>query len=237
MFNSLIIGQGEIGRAVKEVISGYDKVDTYDIIQEEPLTFDTSTDILHICFPYTDDFIDQVRKYVKDVKPWHVVIWSTVPIGTTGEIKGAVHTPVEGRHPNIARSIRDSVRWIGTEDETEGRFIELYFKNMMLRPRLIDDSLFTEALKLLSTTEYGVNIEFARYKKHVADSIGMDFELAKEWNRDYNKLYRNIGMAEKFQKYILDAPTGPKGGHCVTANAQILQEQYPNDLVKIVGEI
>ena len=235
--NSLIIGQGEIGKAVKEVLGGHDKVSTYDSAQDNSFTFDVDTDILHICFPYSNEFIDQVKYYIKESKPWHVVIWSTVPIGTTGMIRGAVHSPVEGRHPNLARSIKDSTRWIGTENEDEGKFFEAYFKSLMLNPRLVPDSLFTEALKLLSTTEYGVNIEFARYKQRIADSIGMDYNLAKEWNRDYNKLYRNLGASEKFQKYVLDAPLGPKGGHCVTPNARILFEQFPDELVKIVGEI
>lgn len=233
--NSLIIGRGEIGKAVENVILRTDRVSTYDKTDDDR-AFELSPDILHICFPYSEEFIEQVEAYIEAFKPWHVIIWSTVPIGTTKEIKGAVHSPVEGRHPLLTESIRNMCRWVGTNDEVEGEFYRSYFREIGLAVRLVSCSDFTEALKLLSTTEYGVNIEFARYKKQVADSIGMDFELTKDWNKDYNKLYHNLGM-DWAQKYILDTPTGAKGGHCVTPNARLLYDQFPDELVKIVGEM
>lgn len=232
---SLIIGLGEIGKAVQEVIGNYDEVSTYDInLPEESISSDI--DILHICFPYSEEFVQFVKEYVALFKPWHIVVWATVPIGTTKQIKGAIHSPVEGRHPELARSIKDMSRWIGANNKTEGEFFSGYFIRMYIHTRVVESSDFTEALKLLSTTEYGVNIEFARYKKQVAAGIGMDFDLTKEWNRDYNKLYHNLGM-DWAQKYVLDAPVGTKGGHCVTPNAKLLYEQFPDELVKIVGEM
>ena len=233
--NSLIIGNGQIGRAVREVITANDEVITYDK-NDDNFEFKVNPDILHICFPYSEKFIEEVKWYIQGVKPWHVIIWSTVPIGTTKKIRGAVHSPVEGTHPRLARSIKNSVKWIGANDEGETEFFERYFKDLFIRTKLVNSSDFTEALKLLSTTEYGVNIEFARYKKRVADAINMNYELTKEWNQHYNKLYHNLGI-DWAQKYVLDAPVGPKGGHCVTPNAQLLYEQYPDELVKIVGEI
>jgi hypothetical protein len=58
----------------------------------------------------------------------------------------------------------------------------------------------------------------------------------KQWNLDYNELYKRLGM-NQFQKFILDAPEGPKGGHCVTPNAKLLYGQYPDEQVKVVGEL
>lgn len=226
---SLIAGYGEIGRAVGEVIGKHEHTDI------EYITSGTY-DVLHICFPYDDLFLSEVERYRAIYQPKHVVIYSTVPIGTTRQIPGAVHSPVEGKHPNLAQSIREMVRWIGADDEIEGKFFNAYFAATGLQTRLVPSSQFTEALKLLSTTEYGVNIEFARYKQFVADSLGMDYELCKEFNREYNRLYRALGL-DQFQKYVLDAPDGPKGGHCVTPNARLLNDQYPNELVKIVGEL
>lgn len=235
MASSLIVGMGEIGRAVREVITSNDKVVTYDKTDDD-FYFDVNPDILHICFPYSEVFLEEVSWYIDGVKPWHVIIWSTVPIGTTKQIKGAVHSPVEGKHPQIATSIKNSTRWLGANDLIEGEFFANYFKMLFMKTKVIYDSDHTEALKLLSTTEYGLNIEFARYKKQVANKIGMDYQLTKEWNRDYNKLYHNLHM-DWAQKYVLDAPSGPKGGHCVTPNAQFLHDQYPDELVRIVGEL
>lgn len=232
---SLIVGLGEIGKAVQEVIGEHDEVMTYDIKEHDPLIH-TDCDIMHVCFPYNDEFVKNVKDYIKLFKPWHVIIWATVPIGTTKQIDGVIHSPVEGRHPKLGRSIKDMTRWIGANDAAEGEFFSSYFTRMYMKTRIVESSDYTEALKLLSTTEYGVNIEFARYKKVVTDSLGMDFKLTKEWNRDYNKLYHNLDM-DWAQKYILDAPQGAKGGHCVTPNARLLYEQFPDELVKIVGEM
>lgn len=229
---SLVIGYGEIGKAVGAIVGEHDFLDPVILHSTE-----SEYDVIHICFPYSKGFTTYVSEYIKSYNPKHIAIWSTVPLGTTIRIPGAVHTPVEGKHPDLELSIRYMERWIGYNDKDEGLFFNKYFQDLGLNTRMIRNSDFTEVLKLLSTTEYGINIEFARYKKHVADEIGMDYQLMKDFNTEYNKLYRNLGLDKRFQKYVLDAPDGPKGGHCITPNAQLLNEQFPNEMVKIVGEL
>lgn len=229
---SIIIGHGEIGKAVHEIIGEAFIVDK----KLHPDTRGVKIDIMHVCIPYSSKFISDILAYEVKYKPKHIIIYSTVAIGTTRFIKRAVHSPIEGKHPELAQSIRDMKRWIGTNSKVQGDFFAAYFRKLNIVPRIVNNSDHTEALKLLSTTEYGINIEFARYKKKVADEIGMKFGLTKKWNKDYNKLYHNLGL-DWAQKYILDAPAGPKGGHCVTPNARILYQHYPDELVKIVGEL
>lgn len=230
--NSLIIGYGEIGKAVGAIIGDHKVIDL-GMLKPEPM----DVDIMHICFPYTDAFIEQLKAYIGEWQPKHVVIYSTLPIGTSKKLPGLVHSPVEGKHPELEHSVRTMERWIGYNDKQEGLFFNAYFIGCGLKTKLVENTDCTEALKLLSTTEYGVNIEFARYKQQVADAIGMDYQLTKDWNESYNRLYKDLGMEKRFQKYVLDAPTGPKGGHCVTPNARLLDQQFPNDMVKIVGEL
>lgn len=231
--SEVIVGFGEIGRAVAAVLREPAGVVDPGQKMDNDLR---NVDVMHVCFPYSEGFITYVKTYIKRFKPEHVIIWSTLPIGTTRRIPGAVHSPVEGVHPELALSIRSMVRWVGANDRSEGIFFAEYFLGLFMKPRVVNNSDFTEALKLLSTTEYGINIEFARYKKQVADDIGMNYEMTKEWNQDYNRLYHNLGM-DWANKYVLDAPEGKKGGHCVTPNALLLYKQYPDELVKIVGEI
>ena len=231
--NSLIVGFGEIGKAVAEVIVGSDRVDTYDKTDDD-LVFSTSTDILHICFPYSEEFVEQVKWYIDAVKPWHVIIWSTVPIGTTKQVKGAVHSPIEGVHPRLASSIKQMVRWIGANDD-EGLFFENYFKKLFINTKLVKSSAYTEFLKLRSTAKYGINLVWTDYEAGIAEELGMDFELLKDFDRDYNKLYHNLDM-DWVHRYILSPPKGRIGGHCVVPNARLLDEQFPNDLLKMIGE-
>jgi len=232
--NSIVIGMGQIGTAVKAVTESQHSFDSAKGAWE----YVVGVDVMHVCIPYSEDFEAALRGYAELVKPKHVAVWSTVPIGTCGHIDTRiVHTPVEGKHPDLELSIRHMERWIGANDGEEGRWFSQYFHHLGLKTKVLTATRFTEALKLLSTTEYGVNIEFARYKKQVADSLGMDYKLAKEWNVEYNKLYQNLGFGAVYQKYVLDAPEGPKGGHCVTPNARLLEEQHPNEMVRIVGEM
>lgn len=235
--NHVICGYGEIGQAVYEIIESEKDVTIAVIdpkVQNDVLE---SVDIMHICFPYELGFVADVLGYVKEFKPEHIIIYSTTPIGITKKIKGAVHSPVEGKHPDLALSIRQMERWIGFNDREEGQFFRNFFHDLGLRTRLIENTDFSEVLKLLSTSEYGINIAFADYKAEVAEKIGMDFELTKEWNREYNKLYRNLGEEKRFQKYVLDAPNGRIGGHCVTQNAELLNDDYPDELLDVIIEM
>lgn len=235
----LIVGLGEIGHAVMETLThaGHE-IYTYDNRDTESLGEIVQPDVLHICFPYSDDFEQFVQGYINFYRPKHTIIYSTLPIGTTRRIgRKVIHSPIEGKHPELALSVHLMERWIGYNSRREANFFSSLFEDLGLRIKLVKNSDHTEALKLLSTTEYGINIEFARYKKQVADAIGMDYQLTKDWNEEYNRLYQSLGMGKQYQKFVLDAPEGPKGGHCVVPNARLLAQQCPNELVTIVGEL
>lgn len=229
--NFLIIGMGEVGQGLFKVLSSKYTTLARD---KDPLIITQKIDVLHIAIPYSDQFSIHVGNYISLYKPKLTIIYSSVPIGTSEKL-GAVHSPVEGKHPAIGLSIQNSARWIGSTDEKKLQLASKLWEKIV-PVRTLPSADFTEALKLLSTTEYGINIEFARYKKKVADAIGMDYVATKQWNLDYNNLYQRVGMPWA-SKYILDAPEGPKGGHCVTPNAKLLYEQYPDEIVKIVGEL
>lgn len=238
----ILIGNGQIGHAVFEVfLSNQQRVDIVDKkwvlddpVIKEAMGFKNSYDIMLVTIPYSDDFVQIVKDYQKQFNPKATIIFSTVAIGTTRQIPNAVHSPVEGRHPDLAESIRKMQRFIGGISQ-----IPLYNWNVIVdffRPairsipmyyQIVDNSEHTEALKLMSTSLYGLNIEFARYRKEVADAIGMDYELVKAFDKAYNELYKELGL-EQFQRYILDPPEGNLGGHCVTSNSKILNKQFPS---------
>jgi hypothetical protein len=183
-------------------------------------------DMMFVAIPYTDKFVDIVADYQKKYEPKNIIIFSTVAIGTCDKL-GAVHSPVEGMHPNLANSIKTATRWLGGECK---EFLDL-LSMAKIKYKQVAEPKYTEFLKLRSTSLYGLNIEFARYGKKVADEIGMEFEFIKDFDRDYNRLYQNLGKTE-YHRYILNPPTGKIGGHCVVPNAKILDEQYPDEFLK-----
>jgi hypothetical protein len=231
--SDLILGYGQIGQAVQEAVCP----DAHIYDPKRRNGRGASPDVMHVCFPYSDKFVRQVNDYIIRYEPDYVAIWSTVPIGTTKKIKWkAIHTPIEGKHPKLASSIKLMTRWIGYNDKPTANFFLEYFNQRRIQTRIVKNTNHTEALKLLSTTEYGLNIAFADYKAYVAESLNMDYELTKQWNRDYNQLYKELGLRQ-FQKFILDAPNGFIGGHCIVPNAKLLGEQFPDDLVSKVIEM
>ena len=230
----LIVGQGEIGKAVREAVCPDASV--YDLNGGVDGDFSHDYDVMHVCFPFSEDFVRFVGEYMDRWKPKYVAIWSTVPIGTTKACGlNVVHTPVEGKHPKLAKSIKLMPRWVGYNQPSTRDFFSEYFEGKGFEARLVENSDCTEALKLLSTTEYGVNLVYADYKKRVADAIGMDYELTKSWNTDYNELYQQLEMPQ-FQKFVLDPPNGVIGGHCVRENSILLNTQFHDILLdRIIG--
>lgn len=235
---SIIVGGGQIGHAVAEIISRTDEVTIYDSGRNNEPPIIKGVDIIHVCFPYTEEekFIKSVDYYIQKYQTRHVIIWSTVAIGVTKKIRGAVHSPVEGRHPKLASSIRSMTRWIGYNRFEDGTYFENYFKSLQFSIHAVSNSDFTEFLKLRSTSKFGINLAWADYEAAVAQQLGMDFNLVKDFDRDYNKLYHNLGM-EWAQRYIVDAPNGKIGGHCVVPNAELLDEQFPSDMLKKIKEM
>lgn len=226
--NHLVIGMGQIGSAVATVLlgGGYD-VSMADIATER---LDKTIDVLHICFGYSDEFVQEVKKYQKAYQPRLIIIYSTVPIGTTKCVKSAVHSPVEGKHPRLSHSIKVGLRFIGYNDNQD----KVLAQNIW-RPITVCESLpnsdWTEFLKLASTSKYGINIVWADYMANVAGQLEMPYNYVKDWDKAYNELYGKLKMKHN-RKFVLDPPDGKIGGHCVVPNAELLDNQFPHCMLK-----
>jgi hypothetical protein len=224
---ALLMGFGEIGKGVYEVFQHVHEIHILDPKYPSYLPVELDFDILLVAIPYSDHFVEAVTTTKEQYNIDAAIIFSTVAIGTTSKIPGAVHSPVEGKHPHLATSIRKMERWVGGESPKANFF----FRKAGINPKVVEKPEFTEFLKLRSTSLYGVNIEFARYSKQVCDDLGMDFHFVQAFDVDYNELYQNLGMPQ-YQRYILDAPEGVIGGHCIVGNSKILDAQYPSVFLK-----
>ena len=93
----LVIGLGEVGTAISNILN-CDGIDAGDANSQD-------YEMLHICFPYSDAFVESVKAYKRIYKSEYVVVHSTVPVGTC-DAEGWVHSPVRGVHPNLEEGIR-----------------------------------------------------------------------------------------------------------------------------------
>ena len=228
MYNCVLVGYGEIGKSVFETFSKFHDIAVHDLDKGKDATKKvTNTDILLVAIPFSNDFVDIIKEYQEKFRPGTTIIFSTIPIGTCA-LLGAVHCPVEGKHPNLAKSIRETDKWLGGESECAKTFLtEAGFKVIE-----VEKPDYTEFLKMQSTTNYGLMIEYARYVGACCDQIGLDYELVKKFNGWYNTLYADVLVMPGIKRYILDVPTGDIGGHCVVPNAKLLDDIFPSPLLK-----
>lgn len=215
MDNHLVIGLGQVGSAIQKILqcSGHDaKTDARSSIPD--------ADVIHICFPYSDKFVEYVSQYHKETGAKHVVIHSTVPVGTC-DTNGWIHSPVRGIHPNLEEGIRTFVKYfggVGAYDAAKA------FHLMGVRVIYVDRAAETEAMKLWDTTIYGWNILIEKAIKKYCKDRGLSFNTVyTSPNQTYNEGYRALSHPE-YQKYVLEHVEGPIGGHCVRQNWDLLDD-------------
>jgi len=214
---SLIIGAGEVGTALRKIIGGA-------IRDKEYLA--GHFDIIHICFPYSDKFIDAVKSYQQEYTPKHTVIHSTVPVGTSRQL-GAIHSPIRGKHPNLEEGIRVLVKFVGGEDVDD---VADWFRGFGLRVYICRKPETTELLKLLSTYYYKRCIEFCKEAEKLCERFDVPFaEAYTIANQTYNEGYEKLGMKE-YIRPILQPLQKEIGGHCIEVNYNLLTGKDIHDL-------
>jgi len=214
--NSLIIGAGEVGKALHRVLLNHHAI---FIRGEEELDFlaGFSPEIIHICFPYSDKFVEQVKAYQKQYKPRYTVIHSTVPIGTS-KICKAYHSPIRGVHPNLEGGIITFVKYLAPKSDE----LKEYFEKANIEIKMIDKPENTEALKLWSTTQYKRFIDLEKEMYNWCEERGLDFDVIyTDANKTYNDGYKKLEM-DYFVRPILKHMPGDIGGHCVLSNYKLL---------------
>lgn len=225
---TLIIGYGEVGKSLEKVLIRYSPT----IVDKEGVIRGTADsrelEVMNICFPYSDKFEDIVKEYQKEYKPKFTVIHSTVAVGTSRKLN-AVHSPIEGEHPYLEKAIKTSTKFLAGKDASE---IAIYFKKANLKVYLFDNPETTELMKILSTTKFGVDIEYAKEVKRQCDKYNVPFEAWTIYTDMYNKMYQELNHPEYIRPQII--PIMKKiGGHCVLQNSKLLKNVFTDLIQKI----
>ena len=233
--DALVVGYGEVGKSIKKYFGVYHDIDWIDTNSRDKTARREQYDVLLICYRYCEDFVEITREYVKRFNPKLTIIFSSVELGTTDQIPTAVHCPIEGKHPEIHKQLKNWTFFVGgVKSRGLLREVDKFFITAN-KLRTIRDSETTEFLKLQSTTNYGVMIEYARYIKNCCNTMGVNYNLVCEYNKAYNNLYAKI-PSNGFMRYILSAPRGRIGGHCVLPNVDLLAKYFPSKFLEIIFE-
>jgi hypothetical protein len=229
-----ILGFGEIGKAMAEFYSspGSPQLVIKDLNRDDGLS---GVQVLHVCIPWSEKFVQIVEGEIKRSKPALTIIHSTVAPGTTKEIGGmTVHSPVRGVHPNLYLGIKTFVKYIGADNEKAAELAKSHLEGLGIKTKIFSPSTTTEIGKLLDTSYYGLCIAWHGEMDKICKQFGIDFkEAVTEFNETYNEGYEKLGKNNVLRP-VLFPPENGIGGHCVIPNAEIIQKYFKSEAINLI---
>ena len=211
---TLVVGLGEVGGALADVLDGTRPVLRHDIERRE---FKDPIGIMHICIPFASSaqFEPLVVDYIGRFKPELTIINSTVLPGTTRSISEksgtpVAYSPVRGKHVKMAKDLLHYVKFVAAGEEEWAEKAAAHFQQHGMKTRVLDKPETLEVAKLGETTYFGVIIAWAQELNRYVERVGGDYDEAIEFFDEVAFLPR--------QRYF----PGFIGGHCVIPNINLL---------------
>jgi UDP-N-acetyl-D-mannosaminuronate dehydrogenase len=224
---AMVIGLGEIGKPLLEVISRHHETVGVDIVS--PAEPPGDIDVMHVCYPFKiNDFIGETARYIQQFNPRLTVINSTVSVGTTraiAERTGAtvVNSPVRGKHTRMAADLLHYDKFVGGVDTASAESAARHFESLGMKTRILSSPEATELAKLTETTYFGLIIAWAQEVERYCDQLGQNYD-------EVVSIYDEISFFPRV-KYF----PGVIGGHCVMSNIEILSATTHSDILKAIG--
>jgi UDP-glucose/GDP-mannose dehydrogenase family, central domain len=223
---TLIVGLGEVGGSLAEVIERRWPVLRHDI---EPREFDAPIGVMHVCIPFQSSaqFEDAACAYIERFDPALTIVNSTVLPGTTRTIarrtgKPVAYSPVRGKHVRMTQDLLKYVKYVAAVEDEIAALAQDHFENAGMKTRRMDKPETLELAKLAETTYFGVQIAFAQDLDRYASRVGADYEEAIDFFEEVEFLPRI--------RYF----PGIIGGHCVIPNIQLLRQLAGSSLLDAV---
>jgi hypothetical protein len=223
----LIIGYGQVGQAIRQNLNG--EVETLDL--SESMNPGREFDIIHICFPWSADFVSDVNSYLKQYSCKAMIVHSTVKFGTTEKIdfENKAYSPVRGRHLNgFVSDMRKYVKYIWCANDEVADIIRYAF---VVNYELVTDLRSLECAKLMSTTYMTVCVLFEKWLYKFCEKNDLDYDfMYREWNTSYN-----AGIKENWKRPVYTHQDGAIGGHCLLPNLDLIDDDFIK-VVKLLNE-
>ena len=221
----LVVGLGEVGGPLLEILRGAHHAVGRDI---KDRAFD-GVQVLHLCFPYTPDFVSAASRYVSLYEPTVVVVNSTVVPGTTRAIEEktgicAVYSPVRGKHTRMTKELRHYRKFVAGTSASAVALVEDHFAAAGMTTQHMSSPEALELAKLLETTYFGVLVAWAQEMDRFADAVDTDY-------------WETIDFFEEidFLPPVSFRP-GYIGGHCVMPNLELLEQVRHSPFIDVMRE-
>lgn len=231
----LIVGYGEVGKPLFEIVRGvYPDVNWLDI-QDKKIEGDY--DIMHITFPQetADGFVSSAVKYIERFPTELVLVESTVLPGTTSEIHKKLrrkvllcHSPVRGNMTEgMKKGLLQYTKYIGPTSPEAGTKAKEYYESLGLKTRICDSAIETELGKLFETTYRGIMMSWFQEINRIC----------RHFNARNEEVVEFIGSTENEGKQARPIfHPGVIGGHCIISNAEKLNSVYPSKFIEALLE-
>ncbi|MEM3840356.1 MAG: GDP-mannose dehydrogenase [Candidatus Bathyarchaeia archaeon] len=240
----LVVGLGEVGRPLFELLRESGKFEVYGYDLDEGKMRDVGQfaalpdrfDVMHVCIPCRDkeEFVEIVAGYVERFKPKLVIINSTVAPGTTMDVyrrvKGAcllVHSPVRGVHKSLEHMKWELRRWtkyVGGINEKSAEAAKRHLEKAGLKTNVLKSCLETELAKLFETTYRAWMIVCFQEMHRISRHFGANFDDVVDFIEDTHRVR-------------LDRPImfpGVIGGHCLIPNTELLLKAYDSEFLRLI---
>lgn len=258
MSENCVLGVGEVGTAISKLYNGNVSLkDPFKKLNDNI----SNCSVVNVCFPFKsyDSFLNILLHYLVECP--HVkliIVHSTVVPGTTSRLRkyltsvgrkcAIVHSPIRGVHPELYESIITFEKMVGYESDEEKELSQKHLENLGLSVNMVKPSRTSEVAKILSTTQYGIQLAAAQEMKYICDHFDVDYNIAiNDFNRSYNIGYEAMNKGYYKRSLLKPMSEFPDnefnddvpliGGHCVSENLELLLPIFGNtmkslDLVK-----
>jgi hypothetical protein len=225
---TLIVGLGEVGSALSQVLRRTGRVLEHDIERRE---FDEPIGVMHLCFPFTlqADFEAVALSYIQRFKPELTIINSTVIPGTCRAIaeRASVpiaYSPVRGKHIRMAEDLLKYRKFVAGADENAATRAAEHFRAAGMTTQCISKLETLELAKLAETTYFGVLIAFAQELNRYANQVDGDYAETLDF-------FEEVDFLPGTRYY-----PGFIGGHCVIPNIELMRTIASSPMLDAVLE-
>jgi UDP-glucose 6-dehydrogenase len=226
--NTLVVGLGEVGSALSQVLRRTGRVFEHDIERRE---FDEPIGVMHLCIPFTRqaDFEAAALAYIQRFKPELTIINSTVVPGTSRAIAKRAqvpiaYSPVRGKHVRMAEDLLKYRKFVAaSDDEAASRAVE-HFRAAGMTTQCISKLETLELAKLGETTYFGVLIAFAQELNRYANRVDGDYTEVLDF-------FEEVDFLPPTKYY-----PGFIGGHCVIPNIDLMRTIASSPMLDAVLE-
>lgn len=222
-------GKGKVGSAIVNLITdAYGSAYILDLAHDAVPSL-IEMDFMHVCIPYSENFLRQVKLAICAYRPTYVIIHSTVPVGTCRKIgKNVAHSPIRGQHDQLKEAVKTFVKYVAGVTPHVGKECENHLRSLGIPVVRWNKPEETELNKLMCLSRFLNDLAFYEVAENLSKKFGVTPARLREWTWSYNHAYAGT----EFCRPELKFPKGKAGGTCVFPVSDMLFQQTKNPWLK-----